>query len=115
MAISCQMCASEREGILTIHPITPWIYKTEILAFYKEGTALFRGNQNIRYWSYYYIHPQTGEQYQITLQDTKIHLDSWIETRGEGWKLPSSEPRVGLGPIILTVFLFEKPGRQLGR
>ena len=109
------MCACEREGILTIHPITPWIYKTEILSFYKEGTALFRGNQNIRYWSYYYIHPQTEEQYQITLQDAKIHLDSWIETRGKGWELPSLEPRVGLGPIIPTVFLFEKPRRQLGR
>ena len=110
------MCACEREGILTIYPITPWIYKTEILSFYKEGTTLFRGNQNIRYWSYYYIYSSiTGEQYQITLQDTKTHLDSWIETRGEGWELPSSERRVGLGPIIPTVFLFEKPKRQLGR
>ena len=114
-AIFCQMCACEQERILTIYAITPWVCKTEILSFYKESTSLFRGNQNIRYWSYYYIHPQTGEQYQITLQDVKTHLDSWIETRGEGWELPSSETRVGLGPIIPTVFLFEKPKRQLGR
>ena len=30
-----------------------------------ERTELFWGNQNIRYWSYYYIHPQTRKQYQI--------------------------------------------------
>ena len=67
------------------------MYKTEILSFYKESTSLFQGYQNIRYWSYYYTHPQTGEQYQITLQDVKTNLDSWIETRGKGWELPSSE------------------------
>ena len=49
------------------------------------------------------------------LQDAKTHLDSWIETRGEGWKLPTSEPQVGLDPIIPMVFLFEKPKRRLGR
>ena len=83
--------------------------------FYKEGTTLFQGNQNIRYWSYYYIHPQTGEQYQITLQDAKTHLDNWIKTGGHGWDLPSSGPQVGLGPIIPKVFLFEKPRRHSGR
>ena len=109
------MNACEREGVLKIHLISPWLYKTEILSFYKESTTLFRGNQNMRYWSYYYIHPQTGEQYQITLQDTKTHLDNWIKTRGQGWDLPSTGPQVGLGPIIPTGFLFEKPRRHLGR
>ena len=109
------MCAGEQKGILTIYPITSYVYKTEILSFHKEGTTLFRGNQNIRYWSYYYIHPQTGEQYQITLQDVNTHLDNWIKTRGQGWDLPSSGPKVALGPIILIVFLFEKPRRHLGR
>ena len=113
--ISYQMNACEREGVLTIHLISPWLYKTEILSFYKESTTLFRGNQNIRYWSYYYIHPQTGEQYQITLQDAKTHLDNWIKARGQGWDLPSTGPQVVLGPIIPTVFLFEKPRRHLGR
>ena len=109
------MNACEREGILTIYPISPWLYKAEILSFYREGTILFLGNQNVRYWSYYYNHPQTGEQYQITLQDTKTHLDNWIRTEGQGWDLPSFGPQVGLDPIIPTVFLFEKPKRQLGR
>ena len=68
------------------------MYKSEILSFYKESTTLFRGNQNIRYWSYCYIHPQAAEQYQITLQDAKTHLDNWIETRGQGWEFPSSGP-----------------------
>ena len=109
------MNACEREGILTIYPISPWLYKTEILSFYKESTVLFRGNQNVRYCSYYYNHPHTGEQYQITLQDAKTHLHNWIRTGGQGWDLPSIGPQVGLGPIVLTVFLFEKPKRQLGR
>ena len=56
-----------------------------------------------------------GEQYQITLQDAKTHLDNWIRTEGQGWDLPSLGPQVGLGLIIPTVFLFEKPKRQLGR
>ena len=109
------MCACEREGILTIYPVTPWVYKTEILSFYEEDSVQFRGNQDIRYWSYYYIHPQTGEQYQITLQDAKTHLDNWLKSRGDGWELPTVEPKVGLGPIIPTVFLFEKPRRHFGR
>ena len=112
---SYQMNACEQEGVLTIYPISPWLYKTEILSFYKESTALFRGNQNIRYWSDYYIHPHTGEQYQITLQDAKTHLDYWIKTEGQGWDFPSIGAQVGLGPIIPMVFLFEKPRRQLGR
>ena len=91
------------------------MYKTEILSFYKERTELFRGNQNVRYWSYYYIHPYTGEQYQIPLQDAKTHLDSWIRTRGEGWEFPSVEPQIGLDPITTTVFLFDKPKRHWGR
>ena len=45
----CQMCAYEQKGILAIYPVTPWVYKTEVLSFYKEGTELFRGNQNVRY------------------------------------------------------------------
>ena len=84
----CQMSVCEQKGILTVYPVTPWVYKTEVLSFYKERTETFRSNQNVRYWSYYYIHPQTGEQYQITLQDTKTHVDSWLQTKGEGWKLP---------------------------
>ena len=114
-ATSCQMSVCEQMGILMVYPVSPWVYKTEVLSFYKERTETFRGNQNVRYWSYYYIHPQTGEQYQITLQDTKIHLDNWVQTREEGWELPSAEPRVGLDPIIQTVFLFDKPKRPLGR
>ena len=109
------MCACEREGILTIYPITPWVYKTEILSFYEESSVQFRGNQDIRYWSYYYIHPQTGEQYQITLRDAKTHLDNWLKSRGDGWELPTTEPKVGLGPIVPTVFLFEKPRRHFRR
>ena len=112
MAISCQLCACEQKGILTIYPVTPWVYKTEILSFYKERTELFRGNQNVRYWSYYYNHPQMGEQNQIALQDDQTHLDSWIWTRGEGWEFPAMKPQVGLNPIIPTVFLLEKPKRQ---
>ena len=108
-----QMCACEQQGLPTVYPVTPWVYKTEVFSFYRERTDLFQGNQSVRYWSYYYIHPQTGEQYQITLQDTKAHLDSWIQTRGKGWKLPSTEPREGLDPIIPTVFLFDKPRRPL--
>ena len=56
-----------------------------------------------------------GEQYQITLQDAKIHIDNWIQTKEEGWELPSVEPRIGLNPIVPTVFLFHKPKRPLGR
>ena len=63
----CQMCAYKQRGILTVNPVTPWVYKTEVLSFYEERTQLFWDNQNVRYWSYYYIHSQTGEQYQITL------------------------------------------------
>ena len=109
------MCAYEQKGILMVYPVTPWVYKTEVLYFYKERTKLFQGNQNIRYWSYYYIHSHPGEQYQIALQEAKTHLDSWIQTRGEGWEFPSTEPRVGLDPIIPPVFLFDKPKEHQGR
>ena len=78
------MCAYAQKGILTIYPVTPWVYKTEVLSFYKERTETFWGNQNVRYWSYYYIHPQTEEQYQISLLDAKSHFDSSVHTRGQG-------------------------------
>ena len=87
------MNACEREGVLTIYPISPLLYKTEILSFYKESIALFQGNQNIRYWSYYYINPHTGEQYQTTLQDAKTHLDNWIKTGGQGQTFLPLDPR----------------------
>ena len=109
------MYAYEQKGILTVYPVTPWVYKTEVLSFCKERTELFLGNQNVRYWSYYYIHPQTGEQYQITLRDAKTHFNSWVQTRGEGWELPLVGPQVGLEPIILIVFLFDKSRRHPGR
>ena len=83
------MCACEQKGILTIYPVTPWVYKTEVLSFYKERTETFRGNQNVRYWSYYYIHPQMEEQYQITLQDAKpiLIVGSRLEDRGGNFPL----------------------------
>ena len=57
------MCACEEKGLLTVYLVTPWVYKTEVFSFYRERTDLFRGNQSVRYLLYYYIHPQTGEQY----------------------------------------------------
>ena len=109
------MCACEQRGVLTIYPVTPWVYKIQILSFDKESNDTFRGDQNVRFWSYFYIHPQMKEQYQITLQDAKAHFDNWIQTRGQGWELPSVEPQVGFDPIIPTVFLFEKPRRHFGK
>ena len=56
-----------------------------------------------------------GKEYHITLQDAKTHVDNWIQTKGERWEPPLVEPQIGLNPIILTVFLFDKPKRPLGR
>ena len=112
---TCLMCACEQKGILRIYPVTPWVYKTEVLSFYKERTETFLGNQKIRYWSYYYIHPQMEEQYQITIWEAKTHFDSWVQGREQGWELPPVGPQVGLDPIVPTVFLFEKPKRCLSR